>query len=109
MLKKKRKLKNDKAEIKKDENTQQLKQEIKKEPEKFVQQLEQKSQEFAKKEDELKAKEEALKNTKQEPNIFQDKFYYLKIQEYMVEGHYNNEMYMLDAAVKKNFGEITAY
>ena len=34
-------------------------------------------------------------------NIFQDKFYYLKIKEYMNDGHYNNEMYIIDAISRK--------
>ena len=34
-------------------------------------------------------------------NIYANKLYYLKIKEYLDGGHYNNEMYMIDAATMK--------
>ena len=74
---------------------------IKKEPEKFVKELQKKSEELDKKEEELAKKEEQIKNKGEDEKIFQDKFYYLKVKEYMVDGHYTNEMYAIDAASRK--------
>ncbi len=75
--------------------------ELKKEPEKVVKELEKKSTELEKKEAELKKKEEDLKNKGISENIFLDKFYYLHIKEYMKDGHYNNEMFIIDAITRK--------
>ena len=81
---------------------------IKKEPQKFVKELQKKSEELDKKEEELTKKEEEIakkeeqiKNKGEDEKIFQDKFYYLKVKEYMVDGHYNNEMYAIDAVSRK--------
>ena len=96
--KKKEKIEKEKEKIKKDEE----KIKIRKDPKKFEKELEKKTQELEKKEKELSAKEEELKKKEAiDENIYADKFYYLKIKKYMVEGHYNNEMYLIDAKTRK--------
>lgn len=97
VAKKEETVKNEKEEIKVDKTIV----EIKKEPEKAVKELEKKSNELDKKEAELKKKEEELKNKGTSENIFLDKFYYLRIKEYMKDGHYNNEMFLIDAISRK--------
>ncbi len=95
VVKREETVKKEKADLKSDKKEVQ----IKKEPEKFVKELEKKEDELVKKEEELKKKEEKLKGM--DENIFQDKFYYLKIKEYMNDGHYNNEMFIIDAISRK--------
>ncbi len=79
---------------KKDIERDEIKRDIAKEPEKAKQKLEEKSKELDKREDQLRAKE-------LDKNIYANKLYYLKIREYLDGGHYNNEMYMIDAATRK--------
>jgi hypothetical protein len=50
---------------------------------------------------ELEAREDRLRQEQLHQNIYQDKFYYLKINEYKPGGHYFNEMYMVDPAEKQ--------
>lgn len=56
---------------------------------------------LAQKEKELKEREDELKRQQRDDKVYADKFYYLKTKEYMVGGHYNNEMYIIDAAGMK--------
>ncbi len=84
-----KKLENEKKEIERDE----LKRDIKQDPEKASVKLIEKEKELDKREDNLR--EELDKN------IYANKLYYLKIKEYLEGGHYNNEMYMIDAATRK--------
>lgn len=97
VLKKEKTVKKEKEEIKEDKTTVA----IKKEPEKAIKELEKKSTELEKKEEELKKKEEELKNKGISENVYLDKFYYLRIKEYMKDGHYNNEMFIIDAITRK--------
>ncbi|HOJ29505.1 MAG TPA: P83/100 family protein [Spirochaetota bacterium] len=71
--------------------------EIKKAPPKekeLVKKLEKKEKELDEREDKLRSKE-------LDQNIYADKLYYLKIKEYLQDGHYNNEMVMIDPASRK--------
>lgn len=88
--KKEEALKEEKKEIAKDE----LKKEIKESPERAKAKLEEKEKELDKREDELRSKE-------LDRSVFAEKLYYLKIKEYLEAGHYNNEMYMINAATRK--------
>lgn len=100
IAKKEETVKKEKAIIKKDKKEVATKKPPeKKEPDKIVKELEKKSKELEVKEAELKKKEEKLKGM--DENIFQDKFYYLHIKEYMNDGHYNNEMFIIDAISRK--------
>ncbi len=83
-------LKEEKKEIEKDE----LKKDIKESPEKAKAKLVEKEKELDKREDELRSKE-------LDKSVFAEKLYYLKIREYLEAGHYNNEMYMINAATRR--------
>jgi len=88
--KKEESLKEEKKEIAKDE----LKKDIKESPAVAKAKLEEKEKELDKREDELRSKE-------LDKSVFAEKLYYLKIREYLEAGHYNNEMYMINAATRK--------
>jgi hypothetical protein len=60
--------------------------------------LEQKSAELAQKEQDPAKREEALKQGQTDSAIFAGKLYYLKIKEYLMNGHYNNDMLIINAA-----------
>jgi hypothetical protein len=83
-------LKKEKKDIERDE----IKRDITKEPEKAREKLEAKAEELDKREDQLRSMEP-------DKSIYANKLYYLKIREYLEGGHYNNEMYMIDAATRK--------
>jgi hypothetical protein len=74
---------------------------IQKEPEKVQKELEKKSEELAAREQEVSKREEAAKKGETDSSIFGGIFYYLKIKEYLTGGHYNNEMYAINAATSK--------
>ncbi len=65
--------------------------EAKKDPEKKLGELFDKQKELDKREDAIKDQEAGSKK------VYAGKFYYLKVKEYLTGGHYNNEMYILDA------------
>lgn len=54
-----------------------------------------------KKEKELNEREDKLRSKEIDKNIYANKLYYLKIKEYLQDGHYNNEMVMIDPANQK--------
>jgi hypothetical protein len=83
-------VKEEKKQIKKDE----LKRDIEKEPEKAKKKLEEKEKELDKREDKLREKE-------LDKNIYAGKLYYLKLKEYLDGGHYNNDLYMINASTRK--------
>lgn len=56
-----------------------------------------KAEELKKKEDELRVKEEELKKISQDKKIYEDKFYYLKTEDFSISGHYNNKLFIIDA------------
>jgi hypothetical protein len=84
----------EKADIKKDETAVK----IQAEPEKVAAALEQKSTELAKREEQVAQREEAAKKGETDQSIYAGLLYYLKIKEYLTGGHYNNEMYTINAA-----------
>ena len=94
---KEKEVKEEKKDIAKDE----VKQDIKKDPQKAVDVLEKKAETLDKKEKELDTREDALKKNLTDKNVFATKFFYLKIKEYLDGGHYNNELYMINPATKK--------
>ncbi|MEK6794878.1 MAG: P83/100 family protein [Spirochaetota bacterium] len=63
--------------------------------------LKKKEADLAKKETELDKREDSLRSKTTDKNIYADKLYYLKIREYLEGGHYNNEMFLIDAAERK--------
>ena len=83
-------IKEEKKQIQKDE----LKRDIEKEPEKAKKKLEEKEKELDKREDKLREKE-------LDKNIYAGKLYYLKLKEYLEGGHYNNDLYMINASTRK--------
>ncbi|HPR36449.1 MAG TPA: P83/100 family protein [Spirochaetota bacterium] len=63
--------------------------------------LTKKEEELKKKEEELDKREDLLKDKQTDPNVFGLKLYYLKVKDYLEGGHYNNELYMINASTKK--------
>jgi hypothetical protein len=60
-----------------------------------------KEKQLDQKKDELDKRENQLREKTMDRSIFSGKFYYLKIKEYLEEGHYNNEMVMIDPVSRK--------
>lgn len=89
LAEKEKELEKEKEEIAADES----KKELSKEKE-ITKKLEKKEKELDEREDKLRSKEI-------DQNIYADKLYYLKIKEYLQDGHYNNEMVMIDPASRK--------
>ena len=58
-------------------------------------------EEIQKQKEELAQKEEALRKNMPDPRILAGKFYYLKVKEYMDNGHYNNQLSVIDGANRK--------
>ena len=58
-------------------------------------------EEIQKQKDELAQQEEALRKNMPDPRILAGKFYYLKVKEYMDNGHYNNQLSVIDGANRK--------
>jgi hypothetical protein len=85
-----RSLEEEKRQIARDE----IKRDIKKKPDMAKKKLEEKAKELDRREDMLRAKELDKK-------IYGDKLYYLKIKEYLEGGHYNNDMYMINASTRR--------
>jgi hypothetical protein len=82
------------AEVKRDETAARIQQQ----PETVARQLEQKSEELDKREEEVVRREEAAKKGETDESIYAGLLYYLQIKEYLTGGHYNNEMYSINAA-----------
>ena len=53
------------------------------------------------KEKKLNEREDKLRSKELDKSIYADKLFYLKIKEYLQDGHYNNEMVMIDPASRK--------
>ena len=101
----KKKIDEEKKELKKkDEDLKEDKKEIEEDQELKPldnKELKKKKQELKKKEEELDKREDRLKTKETDKKIFGLKFYYLKVKEYLEGGHYNNEMYMINAKTRK--------
>lgn len=85
---------------KKEDSVKEEKKEIAKD-DKSPEGLKKKEADLAQKETELDKREDSLRSKTTDKNIFADKLYYLKIKEYLEGGHYNNELFMIDAAQRK--------
>ncbi|OHD63159.1 MAG: hypothetical protein A2176_11480 [Spirochaetes bacterium RBG_13_51_14] len=83
-------LKEEKKQIEKDE----LKRDIQKKPDLARKKLEEKEKELDKREDKIRDKE-------LDKSIYAGKLYYLKVKEYLEGGHYNNDLYMINASTRK--------
>jgi len=53
------------------------------------------------KEKQLDEREDKLRTKEVDKSIYADKLFYLKIKEYLQDGHYNNEMIMIDPSLRK--------
>ena len=91
------KIEDEKKKIEKDE----IKRDIKTDQDKAEERLEKKAEELEKKEKEIEELEEEIKKTDADKAIVGDKLYYLKINEWIKNGHYNNELFMINAATMK--------
>ncbi len=74
---------------------------IQKEPEAVKKELEQKSAELAQREAEVAQREQAARKGESDAAIFAGRLYYLKIKEWLTGGHYNNEIYAINATTAK--------
>jgi hypothetical protein len=63
--------------------------------------VKEKEKQLAKKEQELDKREDKIKEKEPENKVFAEKLFYLKIKDYAPNGHYNNEMYMINPATRK--------
>lgn len=108
--KKEEEIKKKEEDVKKEtgEGTTEEKEEIKKEEVKkdekttpAEEKLIKKEEELKKKEAELDKREDVLKDKQSDQNVFGLKLYYLEVKEYLEGGHYNNELYMINASTKK--------
>jgi len=88
-----RKIQEEKQQIQKDETKQDRKV--------TDQTVEQKAKELEKKEKELDKREDKLRDKELDKSIYAEKLYYLKIRDYLEGGHYNNELYMINASTRK--------
>ncbi len=70
-------------------------------PETTQAQLEKKSAELAQREQAVTKREEAAQKGETDASIYAGLLYYLKIKEYLTGGHYNNEIYSINAATAK--------
>lgn len=95
--KKEETLKEEKKELAEDED----KRELRKGSEKARTSLEKKAEELEKKEKELAKREDEIRDKEPDKSIYAQKLYYMKIREYLEDGHYNNEMYMINAATRR--------
>ncbi len=90
--------------VKKDEKNvrdDEIKRDIDKNPDDARDKLKKKDEDLKKREKDLDTREDKLKDKIKDKKVFANKFYYLKIKEYLEGGHYNNELYMIDAAKRK--------
>lgn len=90
-------IKRDKDLIKKDEK----KDRDRKSPEDLKKDLLKKHEDLDKKEKELDRREDELRKKQPDKRIFGGGFYYLKVKRYIPDGHYNNEMFLIDPATAK--------
>jgi len=97
IVKKQEEIQKDKKEIKNDETTKN----ISENKDKAKEDLTKKDTDLKAKEKELDNREQALKEGASDKNMFANKLYYLKTKDYMENGHYNNEMYIINAVDKK--------
>lgn len=74
---------------------------IKKDSKAFEKELKKKDEDLSKKEKKLAKIEQQLKEGKTDRRIAAGKLYYLKVKDYMIGGHYNNEMYLIDVVTHK--------
>jgi len=81
-------IKQDEKEIKKDEKLN----ELEKNPRAAVEQLEETKKELSEAKEELK---------KEKDSIMQEKLYYLKVKDWEVDGHYDNDMVIIDPRTRK--------
>jgi glucan-binding YG repeat protein len=70
-------------------------------PEQVQQDLARQSEQLAQREAALAQQQEELKKGQTDASIFAGLLYYLKIKEYLTDGHYNNEIYAINAATAK--------
>lgn len=99
----KNEIKKDEKLIKEDEKTQ----DIKKNPEKYSKEINKLEKKVEEQKKTIDQKEKIIKEQKKEiaekkeKNISEDRFYYLKRLEYTPGGHYNNEMIIIDADLRR--------
>ncbi len=85
-----------------DENPDEAaKQKLEEQAQKLKEEKEAAEEEIQKQKDELAQQEEALRKNMPDPRILAGKFYYLKVKNYMDNGHYNNQLSVIDGANRK--------
>jgi hypothetical protein len=85
-----------------DENPDEAaKQKLEEEAQRLKEEKEAAEEEIQKQKEELAKQEEALRKNMPDPRILAGKFYYLKVKDYMDNGHYNNQLSVIDGANRK--------
>ncbi len=97
IAKKEEKIKEEEKEIKKDE----LDKKIKENPEEAKKVLDEKEKQLEEKEKEIAAREKDLKEKKVSDNIVGDKLYYMRTNQWLKNGHYDNDLFLINAATRK--------
>jgi hypothetical protein len=69
-----------------------------KSPEQVKKEQDQKAAELAQRETTVASAEQAVKKGQSDQAVFAGKLYYLKVKEYLTDGHYNNDMLVIQAA-----------
>ncbi len=90
-------IKQEEKEIAKDE----IKEKIKQGDPAVLDQLEKREEAVVQKEETLDKREDQLKEESRDTNVYSDKIYYLRIREYLRNGNYNNDMYLVDTNAMK--------
>ncbi|MBN1499834.1 MAG: hypothetical protein JW982_06760 [Spirochaetes bacterium] len=78
-----------------------VKEQIKQGDPAVLDQLDKREEQIAMKEQELDKREDKIKDAAKDRNVFSDKIYYLRIREYLRNGNYNNDMYLVDTNAMK--------
>jgi hypothetical protein len=97
IAKKEESIKEEEKEIKKDE----LDKKIKEDPKEAKKILDEKEKKLEEKEKEIAAREKDLKEKKVSDNIVGDKLYYMRTNQWLRNGHYDNDFFLINAATRK--------
>lgn len=97
IAKKEKDIKEEEKEIRKDE----IEKKIKEDPKEAKKILAEKEKKLEEKEKEIAAREKDLKEKKVSENIVGDRLYYMRTNQWMKNGHYDNDLFLINASTRK--------
>ncbi len=97
IAKKENEIKKEEKEIEKDE----IDRKIKEDPREAKKVLDEKEKKLEEKEKEIAAREKDLREKKVSDNIVGDKLYYMRTNQWLRNGHYDNDFFLINAATRK--------